>query len=257
MLHGSRLTVHPDFEKLFHLEGIRTFDEVVQRWVPDPPASDRLSVVAEAHLAGRHFFVKRYRYAGGARFRTMFIPSRVRREYRNLLGLAKLGLRVPRPVAWGARRSLGFLTDSVLVTEAVAGAVDLRDLSAGTAKPAFTLPGPRERRELITSFARSLRRCHDAGWFLHTAFFKNLLLTRGAAGYVVWVIDVPFAHIWRNRLFPTAGRVRDFACLAKGAVKLLTRAERMRFARAYGDADKGFLNAVEEYRRRNYPDDKA
>jgi hypothetical protein len=106
---------------------------------------------------------------------------------------------------------------------------------------------------LITAFARSLRRCHDAEWFLHTAFFKNLLLSRGPSGYELWVIDIPFARIWRNRLMPEQAKVRDFATLAKGAVKLLTRTERMRFCKSYGIADRGFLRQVNAYLTRNYP----
>ena len=185
--------------------------------------------------------------------RTIFIPARVRREYENLLGLHKLGLKVPLPVAYGESRRFGFLTDSFLATEAIENAVDLRELAVDPSKAPFPLPGRKEGRELIATFARALRRCHDAGWFLHTAFFKNLLLSRGASGYELWVIDVPFAHIWRNRLMPDRAKVRDFACLAKGAVKLLTRTERMRFCKAYGETGKEFLRAVESYRRRHYP----
>ena len=252
--HGSRLVVHPSYAPTFRAQGVATPADAASKWAPGDGERSRVAEVRLPHAGGTaHLFVKTYHYPGLDRLRTLFIPARVRREYENLLGLAGFGLKVPLPVAYGETRRFGFLADSFLATEAIENAIDLRDLATGTSKAPFPLPGRKERRDLIGTFARALRRCHDAGWFLHTAFFKNLLLSRGAAGYELWVIDVPFAHIWRNRLMPGRGKVRDFACLAKGAVKLLTRTERMRFCRSYGDTSKGFLKQVEAYRVKNYP----
>lgn len=254
--HGSRLVVHPEYEPTFRAQGVATPADAAAKWIAGPP-DGRGSRVAEARIphagATARLFVKAYDYPGLWSLRTLFIPARVRREYENLIGLSKLGLRVPRPVAYGETRRFGCLTESFLATEAIENAIDLRELAVDRSKAPFPLPSTKERRELITSFARALRRCHDAGWFLHTAFFKNLLLSKERSGYALWVIDVPFAHIWRNRLSPERAKVRDFACLAKGAVKLLTRGERMRFCRAYGEAGRDFLQLVEAYRKRNYP----
>ncbi len=254
-LHGSRLVVHPEYLPTFHAQGIASAADAAAKWAPGDGNRSRVAEVRIPHAGSTaHLFVKTYHYPGLVRLRTLFIPARVRREYENLVGLAKFGLRVPLPVAYGETRVFGFLADSFLVTEAIENAIDLRELAAGTSKAPFPLPGRKERRELIVSFARALRRCHDAGWFLHTAFFKNLLLSRGVSGYELWVIDVPFAHIWRNRLLPDRAKVRDFATLAKGAVKLVSRTERMRFCRAYGTTDKQFLKAVGRYLNRNYPE---
>ena len=253
--HGSRLVVHPEYEPSFRAQGIATPADAVAKWAPGDGERSRVADVRIPHAAATaHLFIKSYHYPGLSRVRTLFIPARVRREYENLLGLSRLGLRVPRPVAYGETRVFGFLAESFLATEAIENATDLRELAVDPSTSPFPLPNRKERRELITGFAHALRRCHDAGWFLHTAFFKNLLLSKSSAGYALWVIDVPFARIWRNRLMPDQARVRDFATLAKGAVKLLTRAERMRFCRDYGGVERGFLKSVEEYRRRNYPD---
>ena len=56
-----------------------------------------------------------------------------------------------------------------------------------------------------------------------------------------------------NRLMPDQAKVRDFATLAKGAVKLLSRTERLRFCRSYGETGREFLKRVEAYRKRHYP----
>lgn len=252
--HGSRLVVHPEYAPTFKAQGIATAGDAESKWAK---GADGRSYVAEVRVphAGStaHLFIKTYRYPGLWRLRTLFIPARVRREYENLVGLGKLGMRVPRPVAYGETRQFGFLTESFLATEAIENAIDLRELAAGTSKAPFPMPGRKERRELIMAFAHALRRCHDAEWFLHTAFFKNLLLSHDSSGYALWVIDVPFAHIWRNRLMPDPAKVRDFATLAKGAVKLLTRTERLRFCKAYGETRKEFLKQVEAYRTKYYP----
>jgi hypothetical protein len=51
---------------------------------------------------------------------------------------------------------------------------------------------------------------------------------------------------------PRAGRVRDLASLLKWARLLLTRTERMRFAKAYG-ADRALLRSAQAYQERYYP----
>ena len=251
--HGSRLVVQPEYEPTFRAQGIASPADAAAKWAPADGERSRVADVRIPHAGSTaHLFIKTYHYPGLWRLRTIFIPARVRREYENLVGLSKLGLRVPRPVAYGETRVFGFLADSFVATEAIENAIDLRELAVDPSKCPFPLPGRKERRELISAFARSLRRCHDAEWFLHTAFFKNLLLSRGPSGYERWVIDIPFARIWRNRLMPDQAKVRDFATLAKGAVKLLTRTERMRFCKSYGLTDRNFLGQVNAYLKKNY-----
>jgi hypothetical protein len=87
---------------------------------------------------------------------------------------------------------------------------------------------------------------------VHTLRSKNLLLTEEQGRYGLTLIDVPFAGIWRWRLFPRAGAVRDLAVLMKGARRLLSRTERMRFARAYG-AGRDLLRKAQEYQEKHYP----
>ncbi len=262
LFHGEEIVVQPEYAALFRAQGVATVDDAFRVWCPGPPDPGRRSRVVELRIprpgGSAHLFFKSYDYEGAWRLRTVFIPARVKREFRNLLGLAKHGMPVSRPVAYGQTRALGFVRRSFLVTEAVENAIDLRELADGKPAP-FPLPDRRDRRSLITTFARQLRRCHDDEWFVYTAFFKNVLLARGAGGYALTLIDVPFARIWRTRLVPGQGAVRDLACLQQGARKLLTRAERMRFYRAYAGverlaaADKSLLRSVDAYQRRNYP----
>lgn len=250
LIHGVELLVHPEHRALF--EGLRSPADVAAKWGAAPPSRRERSSVKELKLPDGHYFLKVYAYVGRWRLRTFGIPARALREYRNLLRLAELGFRVPRPVAAGQARTLGFVSDSFVMTRAVENAVPLRTYVDEAAKAPFPLPGRAERLRLIAEFAGLLRRAHEEKFFIHTLRSKNVLLTREGERYALNVIDVPFAGIWRWKLFPRAGRVRDLASLMKWARVLLTRTERMRFARLYG-ADHALLRDTQAYQDRHYP----
>ena len=250
LIHGVERVVHPDAPPLF--EGLRRPRDVRERWGAPPPPSSRRSIVKELRLPEGRFFLKVYAYRGLWRLRTIFIVSRAGREYRNLLRMASLGFDVPQPVAYGQERTLGFVSESFLLTRAVENAVDLRRLIDEPGAAPFPPPPPAERRRLIEEFARTLRRAHDERFFIHTLRFRNLLLWFREGRYGLSVIDVPFAGIWRYRFLPGAGRVRDLAVLMRGARALLSRTERMRFALAYG-ADRRLLRKAQAFQERFYP----
>jgi hypothetical protein len=233
-------------------DGLKSPADAIAKWGAKVPSSEERSAVADLSLPEGHFFLKVYAYSGLWRLRTLFIASRALREYRNLLRLSDLGFRVPQPVAAGQARTLGFVSDSFVMTRAVEHPVPMWTYVYEGAKAPIPLPGRAERLRLIDDFARLLRRAHEEKFFIHTLRSKNVLLTREGDRYALHVIDVPFAGIWRWRLFPRAGRARDLASLMKWARVLLTRAERMRFARAYG-ADRALLRQAQAYQERHYP----
>jgi tRNA A-37 threonylcarbamoyl transferase component Bud32 len=246
LIHGVERVVHPDQRLLF--EGLRRPRDVIERWGAKIPPANRRSAVIELVLPEGRFFLKVYAYAGLWRLRTLFIVSRAGREFRNLTRMAELGFNVPQPVAYGQERTAGFVSESFLMTRAIENAVDLRSLIDKPGSAPFPLPSTGERRRLIEDFARTLRHAHEKKFFIHTLRSKNLLLTRSA----LHVIDVPFAGIWRWRIFSGAGRVRDLAVLMHWARQLLSRTERMRFARAYG-ADRALLRKAQACQERHYP----
>src|SRR5262249_53265819 len=142
--------------------------------------------------------------------------------------------------------------ESFVMTRALENPVSIWSYIYESTSAPFPFPDRKERRRLIDEFAATLRRAHAEKFFIHTLRSKNILLTRQDGRYAVNVIDVPFAGIWRWRLFPRAGRVRDLASLLKWSRLLLTRTERMRFAKAYG-ADRALLRSAQEYQERYYP----
>lgn len=250
LIHGVELVVHPDHRALFN--GLSSPRDVITKWGAAVPPADQRSAVTELRLPEGHFYLKVYAYSGLWRLRTLFIASRARREYHNLLRLAELGFRVPRPVACGQARTLGFVRDSFVMTGAIEGAAPISAFLRRSEAPPFPLPGRSERIRLIGEFAALLRRAHEERFFLHTLRAKNVLLKRDGGRYEVHVIDVPFAGIWRWKLMPLGGRIRDLALLMKWARGLLSRTERMRFARAYG-AERSLLRAAQAYQEKHYP----
>ncbi len=250
LIHGAELVVHPDCRALF--EDLARPRDVIGRWGPPAPGAGARSAVRELRLPQGHFYFKIYTYTGLWRLRTLFIISRARREYLNLLRMAELGFRVPPPAAYGQERTLGFVSTSFVMTRAVENAASLRSLIDSPSSAPWPLPSAAERRRLVDEFARTLRRAHDEGFFIHTLKGKNLLLAREEGEYRLYVIDVPFAGIWRWRIFREGGRVRDLAILMRAARRLLGRTERMRFARTYG-ADAALLRKAQAYQERYYP----
>jgi hypothetical protein len=247
-IHGVEMNVHPDLRALF--DGLRSPADVIRRW-PVPPLRYR-TAVTELKLPEGHYFLKVYGYTGLFRLRTFFVTGRAEREHRNLLKMAGLGFSVPQPVARGEARTLGMVGESFVMTRALENVASIWTYLHEPAKAPFPFPGRAERLRLIDAFAKTLRKAHDEKYFIHSLRSKNMLLTRDGDRYVLNVIDVPFAGILRWKLFPRGGRIRDLASLMKWARPLLTRTERMRFARTYG-ADAALLRDAQRYQERYYP----
>jgi hypothetical protein len=249
LIHGVELVVHPDHRPLF--DGLASPRDVIAKWGASIPPAERRSAVADLKLSEGHYFLKVYAYSGLWRLRTLFIVSRAGREYRNLLRLAELGFNVPRPVAHGQARTLGFVGESFVMTRALENTASIWSFVYERETTPFPFPERAERLRLIGELAKVLRRAHDQKFFIHTLRSKNVLLTCEAGRYALHVIDVPFAGILRWKLFPRAGRVRDLASLLKWGRLLLSRTDLLRFAKAYG-ADRALIRSAQAYQERYY-----
>jgi hypothetical protein len=190
-------------------------------------------------------YVKRYHYH---RWRnrlkamlrgTFFGKHRARAEYDALSVMRKLGIQAVRPIAWGERRCLHFVTRCFLITEAVPDSVSLSTfaISLNGACPA-KLP-PKQRHGLIADLARKVRRMHDAGFAHGGLFWRNILLRDMADGrYEFHFLDAsPGKRVWRKEVFHP-DKMEDIAAITTLALTFCTRADRIRFARAYLDVDR-------------------
>jgi hypothetical protein len=181
----------------------------------------------------RRYALKRYAAPLVFAFRSLLRTSRARREHESLTVLTGFSPAAVRPAAWAERRILGVCFRSVLVTELLEDAIDLKTWRLAWnrgERPA----GEREKLAAgLPELARLVRRLHDAGFFAANAFHKNILwrpLEPAARAFSF--VDLPFARKsrwplgWRRRLY-------DLACLDKDSPMALRASERLRFYLAY------------------------
>lgn len=143
------------------------------------------------------------------------------RELENLLALAAAGLRVPRPLAAG-ERDRGPLRQSYVALEALPGA------------PLDQLPppaSPAARRARARALAQLVRTLHAAGFWHKDLYAMNVFWdeARGPG-----VIDCERVER-RAGGPPWRWRVKDLAALHGSCGPAWTRADRVRFLRAYLD----------------------
>lgn len=199
--------------------------------------------VGPANGAPQRIYIKRYRYRGvmaplKGMFRgTLFGKSRAKFEYDVLAEMRRRAVHAVRPIAYGEKRSRGFLKACFLITEGVTGAPSLDVLSAPAAGSA--LHDPHERRRLIEVLARDLRNMHRGGVKHGGLFWRNILVTRAADG--TWhshLIDPDRRGRCGNGAVRRADVVSDLADLVSSGTHGGRRADLIRFLRAYWEVPR-------------------
>ncbi|MBW2282809.1 MAG: hypothetical protein JRG82_18920 [Deltaproteobacteria bacterium] len=171
----------------------------------------------------RDFWYERLR--GGSR-------SSARREAENLLRLTADGFAVPRALAWfdeaAARRHprlAGSQGRSALVMEYVPHAETLRGR--------FAVSSAAEARAWLDRLVAYVTRLHAAGWYHRDLYLQHFVLREraGSAAAELVLLDVGRA---RREVQPRARWfVKDLAALQHSAPAVVSRADRLRFLRAW------------------------
>jgi hypothetical protein len=234
-IHGTTVRIDPAHRDRFEAEGLASFDALAGAARSSGAGRDQRSVSRLAFAGGapKAYYLKRYAYGGPRILRTFLYRAKAQREYANLRRVIEAGVPAVRPVAWGVRRRFGFVRDSVLVTESIDGAQNARTLIGSYLAGRFAAV-PREAfRDAMGRLVDDLRRLHDQGLYLQTAFEKNVLvwMREGRAAYA-WV-DLPFAGRTPPGWLPRRLRIRDLACLNKGLEAALSAPERLRLLIRY------------------------
>jgi tRNA A-37 threonylcarbamoyl transferase component Bud32 len=147
-------------------------------------------------------------------------------------GLRERCLPTPRPLLVLHRRRHGLPREGYLLTEKVA---DAEDLSAHLAGLGALCEGDRLApiRTLIEQVARLVRELHRRQLAHRDLKAANVLVQRAASGTTLWLIDL--VGVTRHWALSRSRRVQNLARLHAsfhGHV-LLTRADKVRFLRAY------------------------
>lgn len=158
-------------------------------------------------------------------------PSRSRRAW--LRGHALLHRDVPtaRPLALLERRLGPFVLDSILVTEAVPGAVDLETYLRREHAACSPSSWRKRKRTLLPKMASLVRHLQENGFDHRDCKASNILVMEHPALRLLW-IDLDGLRL---RKMSAARRLRPLVRLhiSLGAVPGLTRTDRVRFLKLY------------------------
>ncbi len=170
-------------------------------------------------------YLKTYDYTRRP-WRHRFIRDKARREAGNFAALRHAcGLTVPTVVCMGARRRLGALARSFIFTLELPASRPLTEAWDRT---------PSGRSELLARSPGFVARMHAAG-FVHIDLRWRNILVRCEAGRPLELVPIDCVRggLRRWRAAAQQGRLRDLSSLYKDAAPRLTRAQRMRWYRAY------------------------
>lgn len=251
----DRLLVNPKHQRAWDEHGWSNVESVVKYFLPEGERRGEVTVRGvnfSSNDGPREAFFKLYDYGAG-NLRFWMRASKARREFENYATLARLGVPAPEAIACGEERSRsGKLRRAFIFTRAVPNACGLDEFFK--ARPSW-----RERRQILGDLARTLRQLHAGSFFYYDLVWRNILVSRDAAGLRAFLIDCP-----RGR-HATSGlerrRLRDLASLDKSAARFCTRAERVRFLLQYmaksksDDEARNLIRACLRYRRTRWPED--
>ncbi len=153
--------------------------------------------------------------------------SQSRTEWENAQALARAGIGVAEPVAFGEDCGLLWEKFSFILTAAAPGDVTLDEFLR-------TCRDNAARRRVFDALAREIRRMHDAGLASPDLFARHIFLELGREPRFC-LIDM--ARLDRRKALPLKLRARDLAALHVTApLRFVSARERMMFLREYGDA---------------------
>lgn len=159
-------------------------------------------------------------------------PSRSRRGWRMGHALLNRDIATARPLALLERRVGPFVFDSLLVTEAIPGAIDLEAFLRQQRPALSARDWAGLKRRLVHLLALQLRRLHERGFQHRDCKASNILVVRHPELKLLWIdMDGVRFQGWFASAWPARPLVRLDVSLQD--VPGLTRTDRVRFLKAY------------------------
>jgi serine/threonine protein kinase len=248
VVHGSRFLVEPAWRERLAAIGIAgdlNWTRVVgDQLLSSSPATKCYRTTLEE---GSVVFFKRYVYPRKFWLEFWMRPGKSAVETWAYRRLQELGIPTLDVLAFGERRILGMLIATFLVTREVPEASELRTFAIEVWS---RMPAQQKRsvyRQISQSLIAQLQVAHNNGFFHHDLKWRNILIQQQGDSYTPVWIDAPRAS--RMRFRRRRGIVVDLSGLARIAVSLLSKYDRMRFVCGYLGRDRDPGEAKRLYRQ--------
>jgi hypothetical protein len=152
-------------------------------------------------------------------------------EFEAATNLAKLGVNVPRMVAWGEQRGVFFEKCSFVIIEKVEQGVSLEKRLPDYFNEPATQENLKMRRRFIKELAVFVRKFHETEFRHRDLYFSHVFWKTNG---IFCLIDL--ARAFRPLFFLQRYRIKDLAQLHYSAPgKYFSKTDRLRFLHAYLD----------------------
>ena len=180
-------------------------------------------------------YLKRYRRGGIKCLAGISPRGTAMNEWDNILAFHRLGIPTMIPLAAGMRKTGPAQCESFLITRELEGTERLDHYLARDMIRPLTGKQIADKRQLIKELALLIRRMHGSGINHRDLYLCHLLVKKIApASPRIYIADLHRAQR-RNRV-PARWKVKDLAALNYSAdLQFVTRTDRLRFLRHYGD----------------------
>jgi len=176
----------------------------------------------------------------------IFQPSKAFHEFQTDISISKKDIPTPQPLLVAELMSYGRVSESLLITQFIADAYELKDFlinRQGDITPAQLM---RKRRETVEALGRLTAKIFNCGIYQDDYALNNFILKRGGVGTEIYFIDFERVEI--------KGRLSE-----QEKTKLLTKLnrvgcevtikDRLRFLRSYLKEDTGTHKDLKQYAR--------
>ncbi len=195
---------------------------------------------------GEVIYFKRYVYPPKRWFEFVLRPGKAGVEAWAYITLQRLGIPTLEVLAFAEYRKFGSLVASCIVTREVPGSQDLSQYGPDIWYHLQPVERKRIYDDVSTKLIAQMQQAHGAGFFHHDLKWRNILLQKDGTTFTPVWIDAPRAS--EMRLRHRRGVVVDLSGLARIAISILSKYDRMRFVWRYLGKSRKPGDACQLYR---------
>jgi hypothetical protein len=233
--------VEPDYKTAFEQLGLTSTEAVfafqgVKNLTKANLAPHRSRIEFQVESPATTFFLKRYDLPPVWTQLKNWVAVKKRVscayvEFEAATNLAKLGVNVPRMVAWGEHKNVLFEKRSFVIIEKVEQGISLEKRLPDFFNEPATPENMKIRRQFIKELALFVRKFHETGFRHRDLYFSHVFWNTNGK---FCLIDL--ARAFRPLFFSQRYRIKDLAQLHYSAPgKYFSKTDRLRFLHAYLD----------------------